>query len=124
MKVLFSIILLFPVLGMLGVFPAPTRDLYNTDAAFAFIMMLGEAGYINYMMAVVHLAAFAALWTRREALAVLLMTPIVANIIGFHTFLDGGLLSSGAILANVLLLITIYFLWKNRSVYATLFEKR
>ncbi len=123
LKVLFSLVLLFPVLGILGVFPPPTRDLYNTDQAFAFIMMLAETGYINYMMVVVHIAALIALWTKREALAALLMVPIVANIIGFHAFLDGGLLTSGAMLANLLLALIIYFLWRNRRAYAPLLEK-
>ncbi len=123
LKVILSLILIFPVLGILGIFPAPTRELYNTDLAFSFIQILGEAGYINYIMALVYLAALWALWTRREALAALLILPIVVNIIGFHAFLDGGLLTAGAVLANVFLLLNIYFLWKNRAQYKNLFSK-
>lgn len=124
LKVVLSLILISPILGVLGVFPPPTRELYNTDEAFAFIEMLAAAGYINYMMLVVNIVAVIALWTRREALGALLLTPIVANIIGFHAFLDGGLFTPGAIMANALLLLTIYFFWKNRAVYASLLEKR
>jgi hypothetical protein len=45
------------------------------------------------------------------------------NIISFHLFLDGGLLTSGAIMADVLLLINAYFLWQNRKVYSILWNK-
>ena len=123
LKVILSLILIFPVLGILGIFPAPTRELYNTDIAFSFIQILGEAGYINYIMALVYLVALWALWTRREALAALLILPVVVNIIGFHAFLDGGLFTAGAVLGNVFLLLNVYFLWKNWSQYKNLFRK-
>ena len=122
-KVILSLILIFPILGILGVFPEPTPDLYNTDLAFSFIQILGEIGYINYIMAVVYIFALFALWTRREALTALLILPIVVNIVGFHAFVDGGLLTPGAVLGNVFLLINIYFLWKNRAQYKNLFRE-
>lgn len=123
-KIIFSLILLMPVLGSLGIFPAPTRDLYNSDAAFEFIVMLmNTAWYINVMMAVVSMSVIILLWTRREALAALLITPITANIVGFHLFLDGGLFTAGAVMANVLLLSNIYFLYKNKDVYKVLLQK-
>ena len=31
LKVLLSLILVLPILGLTGIFPPPTRDLYNTD---------------------------------------------------------------------------------------------
>jgi hypothetical protein len=34
--------------------------------------------------------------------------------------LDGGLLTSGAILGNIMLLINAYFLWQHRREYAAL----
>jgi|GEM_PF-887069 len=123
LKVVFTLILLFPVLGATGIFPPPTRDLYNTDIAFTFINLLMETKYINIMMAAVHVVAIVALWTKREALATLLITPIVANIVGFHAFLDGGLFTGGAILADIFLLLTIYFLWQNREQYKVLLQK-
>jgi hypothetical protein len=124
LKIVFSLILLLPVAGLLGILPPPTRELYNTDIAFAFIETLAETAYINYMMVVVHVAALIALWTRREALAALLMTPITANIIGFHAFLDGGLFTGGAILGNILLALNLYFLWQNRKIYSNLFARQ
>lgn len=123
-KALFSIILIMPILGTLGIFPPPTRDLYNTDAAFAFIEALSSAGYIMAMMALVHIAALIALWTRREALAAALIAPITANVVGFHAFLDGGLITAGAGLADLMLLLNIYLLWRNREAYRSLWEPR
>lgn len=114
-KVLFSLILLMPVLGVTGIFPPATRDLYNTDEAFAFIEMLNTAVYIMYMMAVVHLLAIFALWRRREVVGALFVLPISLNVVGFHFWLDGGLLTAGASMGNVMLLINLYLLWIHRN---------
>jgi putative oxidoreductase len=120
LKVVLSIILLMPILGTLGVFPPPTQDLYNTPQAFAFIETITAARYITIVMAVVHVVALACLWTRRTALAALLILPITVNVVGFHAFLDGGLLTAGAVLGNVMLLINAYFLWQHRREYRPL----
>ncbi len=122
LKVLLSLMLVMPILGSFGVFPAPTRDLYTTDLAFAFIQVLMDVGYVNYLMAIVMLASIIALWTKREALAALLLLPLTVNIVGFHAFVDGGLLSAGAIMADALLLFNVYFLWKNREQYHSLLK--
>jgi hypothetical protein len=122
-KVLLSLIFLLPALGLTGVFPPPTRDLYHTDEAFAFIQMLMESAmYIDFMMVVVLLLAFVALWTKREAVGALLALPITANVIGFHAFLDGGLLTSGSIPSLVMLVINVYLLYKNRDVLMLLIK--
>ena len=69
LKVVLSLILITPILGLTGLFPPPTRDLYNTDEAFAFIQMMTEGRYISVIMAVVHILALLCLWTRRTGLA-------------------------------------------------------
>jgi hypothetical protein len=120
LKVVLSIILVMPILGTLGVFPPPTQDLYNTPEAFQFIATLMEGRYINIIMSVVHVVALVCLWTRRTALAALLILPITVNVVAFHAFLDGGLLTVGAQLGNVMLLINAYFLWTHRSEYQPL----
>lgn len=124
LKVIFSLILILPIVGILGFMGEATRELYNTDLAFAFIEMLTEVGYINWMMLVVHIIALGALWTRREALAALLELPITLNVVGFHMIIDGGLLTAGASLGNVMLLINLYLLWKYRSAYKGLLEPK
>lgn len=117
LKVIFSLILLMPILGVTGILGEATRDLYKTDEAFAFIEMLNEVKYITYMMVVVHFITLYALWTKREALAALIILPITLNVVGFHLVLDGGLLAAGAIPGNVMLIINGYLLWRNRTKY-------
>jgi hypothetical protein len=124
-KVLFSLILILPIAGATGVLGEATRDLYNTDNAFAFIQLIdGLAVYISYMMAVVHIFALIALWTKREALAALLELPIMLNIVAFHLFLDGGLFTPGAVLADLMLVLNFYFVWKNREVLKLLLQPK
>ncbi len=123
LKVLLSVILVMPIFGVLGIFPAPTPDLYTTADAYQFIKLLMDYKYVSIMESVVFLLAFAALWTKREALAALLLLPITLNIVGFHAFMDGGLLTGGAVMGNVMFLINAYFLWQNRAVYKTLMQK-
>jgi len=120
LKVLLSLILVTPILGLTGLFPPPTQDLYNTPEAFAFIQMMMEGRYISIIMAVVHVVALCCLWTRRTGLAALLILPITVNVIAFHAFLDGGLLTAGAVLGNIMLLINAYFLWQHRREYVPL----
>lgn len=119
LKVVLSLILVLPILGATGVFP-PTPDLYNTPEAFQFILMLQETRYINLIMIVVHAVALICLWTGRTALAALLILPITVNVVAFHLVLDGGLLTGGAVLGNVMLLINAYLLWQQRHRYAPL----
>ena len=120
LKVVLSLILVLPILGLVGVFPAPTQDLYNTPQAFQFIETITEGRYISIIMAVVHVIALFCLWTRRTALAALLILPITVNVVAFHLVLDGGLLTGGAVLGNIMLLINAYFLWQHRREYAPL----
>lgn len=122
-KVIFSLILVMPILGVLGVFPEPTRDLYNTDEAFDFIQVLSDSGFIMWMMMVVHLIALFALWTRREAVAALLVLPITLNVVGFHLMLDGGLFTAGAVMADVMLVLNLYLLCKHKDVLTTLWQQ-
>lgn len=124
LKVLLSLILLLPVVGVTGLLGEATRDLYNTDLAFSFIEMMNEVVYITIMMVVVHIIALIALWTKREALAALLILPISLNVVGFHLMIDGGLFTGGAVLANIMLLINLYLIWKNRESYAGLLKAR
>ncbi len=122
-KIILSLIAIMPVVGATGLLGQATRDLYNTDLAFSFIDMLMQVMYINYMMAAVLVVALIALWTKREALAALLMLPISVNVVAFHLFIDGGLFTGGAVLGNVMLLLNAYLLWRNRASYRSLLAK-
>jgi len=124
LKVLFSLFLLLMVVGALNVMPAPTRDLYNTDLAFDFIKTLMSVGYINIIMGIVSALALISLWIKREALAGVLMLPISVNVFAFHAFIDGGIFTAGAIMANTFFLFNLYIIFKYRSAYKDLFAKR
>lgn len=124
LKVVFSLILAMPVLGSTGLLGEATRDLYNTDLAFALISMLVEIGYINWMMVVVHVIALIALWTKREPLAAILVLPITLNVFAFHAVIDGGPFTAGAVLGNIMLLINAYLIYKYRDAYRSLLAPR
>ncbi len=123
-KVLLTLLLIMPILGVTGVFPPPTPDLYNTPQAFQFIDLLMKSYYVVVMEAVVFVLVIICLWTKRTALAALLLLPITLNIVGFHAFLDGGLLKPGAIMGNVLFLLNIAFLWQQRKHYRSLLDAK
>lgn len=119
-KILLSLLFISPILGTLGIFPAPTREMYNTDEAYAFITLMMESAYVTWMMTVVFALSLVLIWKNKMALVALLILPITLNIVGFHAFLDGGLLTGGAVMGNVLLLINLYLLYQNRGVYKVL----
>lgn len=124
LKVLLCLLIVTPILGATGLFPAPTANLYNTPQAFSFIEMLFQGRYVVYIMAAVFAAAIVLIIMSRTALAALLILPITVNIIGFHAFLDGGLLTPGAIMGNILLVLNLYFLWISRKIYAPLWKNK
>ncbi len=123
LRVLLALFIVSPILGVLGVFPPPTRDLYTNDLAFSFINVLMQTGYVMYIMAAVFAVSIVLIIMNRMALVALLILPITVNIVAFHWFLDGGPFTAGAIMGNVLILINAYFLWQNRLRYKSLFNK-
>ena len=123
LKIVLCLILISPILGAFGVFPPPTPDLYNTPEAFAFIEALMKTGYLNYLIAFVFAFSIYLIATNRTSLAALLLLPVTVNIIAFHLFLDGGLLKPGAIMADVLFLLNLFFLWHYRARYGALWNK-
>jgi len=124
LRVVLTAILVMPILGVLGIFPAPTADMYTSARSFAFIQAIMDAQYIMAVMAIVFAASAVLLWTKRVALAVLLLLPLTVNIVGFHLFLDGGLLTAGAIMADALLVLNLYFLWQQRARYMSLLKQQ
>lgn len=123
LKVLLCLLFVTPILGGFGVLPEAQPEFYTTTKAYDFIMTITEEKYIPLTISFVFLAAFVLVVTNRTALAALLITPVTLNVIFFHSFLDGGLFAPGALMANMLLLLNVYFLWQNRSVYAVLLQK-
>ena len=125
LKVLLTLMFSLSILGATGMFPEPTREYYNSDQAFTFIQILmNDASYIQYIMTFIFVVSIVLIWTGREALFALLISPITVNVVGFHLFLDGGLLTGGAVMGNILLLINMYFLWDSKEEYMNLFKKK
>ncbi len=122
-KVALSLLLVMPILGAFGVFPTPTADMYSNPEAFAFISAIYAGGYIMYINAFVFAIALVSLWRGRAGFAALLILPITINIVAFHAFLDGGLLTGGALMGNLMLLLNIYFLYHHRAQYRPLCER-
>lgn len=122
-KIILTLLLITPILGSLGIFPPPTREMYGSQQAYDFIMATINSGYITVVMSVCFALAIYFLWTGRDSVAALLIAPITVNIVGFHAFIDGGLLTSGALMGNVLLVLNCYYLWKNREKYRVLLAK-
>ncbi len=119
-KIILCLLIATPILGVTGIFPAPTADMYTSREAFVFIDTLFAAKYIMYIIALVFLTAIILTIMNRMAIVALLLLPITINIIAFHAFLDGGLITPGAIMADILFALNIYFLWTNRGVYKQL----
>lgn len=123
-KVVLTLLLIMPIFGILGFFPEPTADMYTNATAFQFIQILITFKYIMFMKGITFAVVIFSIWTRREALGALLLLPFTFNIVGFHAFLDDGLLTGGAVMGNVLLLINAYFLWVYRDQIVPLLKKR
>lgn len=124
LKVLLSLLLIMPIFGILGFFPEPTPDMYTNATAFQFIQILMTSKYIMVLEALTFVVSLVLLWTKREALAALLLVPFTVNIVAFHAFLDGGLFTGGAIMGNILLLLNGYFLFKHKAVLQMLLAKQ
>lgn len=121
LKIILSLLLIMPILGVLKVFPEPTPNLYKTKEAYDFVMILMNSGYVMWFMTIVFILCLFFIIKNKMAIVALLLLPITLNILGFHAFLDGGLFSSGAIMGEIFFLINIYFLWQNRNQYKGLF---
>ena len=120
LKVLLVLLLVMPILGTLGVFPAPTAEMYTTPEGWALIEILMSTGYIMYLIASVFAVSIVLILLNRMALAAILIAPISVNILAFHLFLEGGIFNGASVMADVLFLLNAYFLWQNRDKYQQL----
>jgi putative oxidoreductase len=124
LKVVFSLIIFLPVASLfamgLGYDIAPKPEYYQTPEAFTFIQVLMDSMYITIINALVFTVGLVLLWTKRTALAAVLIFPITVNVVAFHAFLDGGLFTGGAFLGNVMLAINLYFFWYHFEQYKEL----
>ena len=122
LKIILTLLLISPVLGALGIFPPPTPEMYTNPDAYSFILAIMNS-YLMWGISITSLLVIVLMWAKREALAALLLLPLAVNIVAFHATLDGGLFKAGAIMGNVLFLINVYLLYKNRDRYSELLKK-
>lgn len=119
LRVLLCLLLAIPLLGTLGVFPAPTADLY-TPNGWAFMSALMGSGYMFPLLGIVSAVVVILTLMNKMALAAIVLAPMTVNVIAFHTFVDTGLFTPNASLGILLLVLNAFFLWDNRSKYKTL----
>ncbi len=119
LRVLVCLLLLTPILGVTGVFPAPTAELY-TPAGWAFMSALLHSGYVMPLIGILCAVAIVLFILGRTALAAILIAPLSVNVICFHAFVDTGLMSPSASLGIPLFLINAFFLWDHRKKYKAL----
>lgn len=119
LRILLCLLLLTPVLGATGVFPAPTADLY-TPNGWAFMSALLASGYIMPLLAVLCVVVIVLTAMNKMALAAILLAPMSVNVILFHAVVDTGLLHPSASLGIPLFLLNAFFLWDNRATYKEL----
>lgn len=116
LRVLFALLLLTPVLGALGVFPAPTADLY-TPEGWAFMSAMMETGYMMPLLGVLCAVCLVLVVIGRTGLAAVLIAPMTVNVMFFHWFLDAAPISASSSLGYVLLVCNVFFLWKHWDAY-------
>ena len=119
LRVLLGLLLLLPILGTAGVFPAPTADLY-TPSGWAYMEALMNAGYVMPLLGLTFFAALVLTAFNRMALVAVILAPVTVNIICFHAFVDTGLISPSASLGILLFIFNTFFLWDNRKKYKVL----
>lgn len=119
LRVLICLLLLTPILGVTGVFPAPTAELY-TEPGWAFMSALMATPHMLPLIALTCAVCLVLFAMRRDALAAVILAPLSVNIICFHAFVDTGLLSASPILGEILFLLNAFFLWDNRKKYKAL----
>ncbi|UPA22927.1 hypothetical protein K8942_01805 [Candidatus Peribacteria bacterium] len=121
LRVLLILLLLMPILGTLGVFPAPTADLY-TPNGWVFMSALMASTYMMPLLGILCAVVIVLLVMNRTALAAALLAPMSLNVILFHAFVDTGLISPSASLGIPLFLLNAYFLWINRKTYKMVWD--
>jgi hypothetical protein len=114
-RVLLGLLLLMPVAGAIGLFPPPTADLY-TPEAWPFMSALLSSGYMLPLMGVVFAVCLVLLILNKTALMAVLLAPISVNVLFFHIFLQNDPPASASF-GVLLVLLNVYFLWRNWPKY-------
>lgn len=126
LKIIFSLIIIIPIVSLVGIWLGydiqPKPEYYTNMEAYNFIKILMDTQYITIINALVFSVGLLMLWTKRTALASVIIFPITLNVVAFHAFVDGGLLTGGAMMGNLMLAINLYFFWYHFPKYSDLLK--
>ncbi len=117
LRVLLGLLILTPILGATGVFPAPIADFY-TPQGWAFMSALMATGYMMPLIGLTCAAALVLVIMNKMTSAAILLAPLSVNVILFHLFLDGGVFIPDAIMGDLLFVLNAYFLYRGRKQLA------
>ena len=108
-----TIFVVFGLNGFLQFLPQPAMP----EPAIAFFGALAATGYMLPQLFAWQVIGGALVLSGRVALGVLLLTPVIINIVGFHVFLAPG----GLGLALVVAALGLFLAWTHRDAYRSLF---
>lgn len=114
LRILLALLLVMPVLGTAGVFPAPTADMY-TPQAWAFMNAMMDTGYMMPLLGVFFGVCLVLTIMNRMALAAAVLSPLTVNVMFFHWFLDAAPVSASSSMGYILLALNAFFLWDERA---------
>lgn len=119
MRVLLCLLLVTPILGTLGVFPAPTADLYSPDG-WAMMQALMNSTYMMPLLGLLCFVCLVLVIMNKTALAAVLLAPMTVNVMLFHAVVDDNIFKISSIMGWMLFILNVYFLWINWDKYKTL----
>ena len=114
-----AFMLMFGLMGLLGLAPAPPADL--PAAAIAFNTGMAQTGYMFPLLAGTQALTGAMLLTNRWVpLALTLLAPFIVNSLAFHLFL----VPAGLPAIVLVLLLELYLAWTYRAAYRSMLALR
>jgi len=123
LRIILTLILLIPVGGTLGLFPAPTAEMYGTAESWNFMSAMMQTGYMMPLIGLSFAICAILLFTGHQALSALMLVPLTVNIMAFHWFTNASPISAESALGYILLALNLYLLWYNRQKYQVLLKR-
>jgi len=111
-------LLIFGLDGLLGFLPQDTYPEHGPQAA-RFVEAIVGSGYLWQVLKIAEVAvAIALLSGRFVPLALVVLSPIVVNIVGFHLTME----PEGTALALLLVVLLAFLAWAYRASFRPLFK--
>lgn len=94
----------------------------HTGSAAAYMTALGDAGYVWPVLKSFEIViGFLLVTGQFVPLALVMVTPIMINILGFHTFMDGR--SMGMVIAAIMTVLYLYLVVMHLPRFTQLLER-